>query len=243
MNGEDALHREANGWIGELLGTLSARQDEAMLELGAGGELLVARLRAALSALLLLLPLAGALSGADVGETVIGLGAAVFVNVMAQVWLVLARNRRRHAWLPYATGAYDVTMTTGVLALLSLGDRVAGVNSMVVWSFYLIAIAMTALRHDGRLTLFAGGLALVQYAALVLVRRVVENNEVLGSIYLRGEYELAKHLQNYAAIMGGVLAISMVAALLMWLWLQSTVTAPILAMREVAPDLGNNTRA
>jgi hypothetical protein len=68
VNGEDALHREANGWIGELLGTLSARQDEAMLELGAGGELLVARLRAALSALLLLLPLAGALCGADVGE-------------------------------------------------------------------------------------------------------------------------------------------------------------------------------
>lgn len=169
MKGTGALHGRANGWIGELLGTLSARQDEAMLELGAGGELLVARLRAALSALLLLLPLAGALSGADVGETVIGLGAAVFVNLMAQVWLVLARNRRRHAWLPWATGAYDVTTTTGVLVLLSLGDRVAGMNSMVVWSFYLVAIAMTALRHDGRLTLFAGGLAIVQYATLAVV--------------------------------------------------------------------------
>ena len=151
------------------MATLLSPQDEVMLELGAGGELLVARLRAALSALLLLLPLAGALSGADVGETVIGLGAAVFVNLMAQVWLVLARNRRRHAWLPYATGAYDVTTTTGVLVLLSLGDRVAGMNSMVVWSFYLIAIAMTALRNDGRLTLFAGGLAMLQYGVLVSV--------------------------------------------------------------------------
>jgi len=163
------LHREPKGWIGELLGTLRTRQDEAMLELGAGGELLVARLRAALSALLLLLPLAGALSGADVGETVIGLGAAVFVNLMAQIWLALARDRRRHAWLPYATSAYDVTTTTGVLALLSLGDRVAGMNSMVVWSFYLIAIAMTALRNDGRLTLFAGALAMLQYGVLVAV--------------------------------------------------------------------------
>ena len=72
---------------------------------------------------------------------------------------------------------------------------------------------------------------------VVLVRRVVENNEVLGSIYLRGDYELANHLRSYAAIMGGVLAISMVAALLMWLWLQSTVTAPILAMRELAKEV------
>ncbi len=171
--GKNGLHGDTQGWrrgwVGELLGTLGARQDEAMLELGAGGELLVARLRAALSALILLLPLAGALSGADVGETVIGLGAAVFVNLMAQVWLVLARQRRRHAWLPYATGAYDVTTTTGVLVLLALGDRVAGMNSMVVWSFYLVAIAMTALRNDGRLTLFAGGLAMMQYGVLVAV--------------------------------------------------------------------------
>lgn len=69
---------------------------------------------------------------------------------------------------------------------------------------------------------------------VVLVRRIVKDNEVLGSIYLRGDYELGQHLRNYAAIMGGVLAISMVAALLMWLWLQSTVTAPIRAMRDVA---------
>ena len=64
------------GWFGNLLATLLARPDEVMLELGAGGELLVARLRAGLSALILLLPLVGAVSGAEVGETVIGLAAA-----------------------------------------------------------------------------------------------------------------------------------------------------------------------
>ena len=156
------------GRLGELLATLLARPDEVMLELGAGGELLVARLRAALSALVLLLPLIGAVSGAEVGETVIGLAAAVFLNIMAQVWLAMARHRRQYAWLPYATCTYDVTMTTGVLVLLALGDRVAGMNSMVVWAFYLIAIAMTALRNDGRLTLYAGGLSIVQYGALTV---------------------------------------------------------------------------
>src|SRR5690606_37119964 len=94
--------------------------------------------------------------------------AAVFVNIMAQVWLVLARHRRQHAWLPYATCSYDISTTTGVLVLLALGDRAAGVNSMVVWSFYLVAIAMTALRNDGRLTLYAGLLAVVQYGGLAV---------------------------------------------------------------------------
>ena len=52
-------------------------------------------------------------AGGKVNETLIGLAGAVFVNIMAQVWLALARQPRRHGWLPYATGTYDVTTTTG----------------------------------------------------------------------------------------------------------------------------------
>lgn len=158
--------RASTQWLRDLGTTLLARPDEIMLELGAGGELMVARIRALLSALVLLMPLINAAVGGNASEILIGLGAAVFINVMAQIWLVLARDRRRHSWLPFATGTYDITTTTGVLVLLSFGDRVAGINSMVVWGFYLIAIAMTALRNDGRLTLYAGGLAMLQYALL-----------------------------------------------------------------------------
>ena len=150
-----------------IIGTLLERPDELMLELGAGGELLVARVRVFLSALILLFPLANAIGGGSVTETVVGLAAAVFVNLMAQIWLVLARKRRLHPWLPYATGTYDVTSTTAVLVLLALGERAAGTNSMVVWVFYLVAIAMTALRNDGRLTLYVSALAALQYGLLV----------------------------------------------------------------------------
>lgn len=153
-------------WLGDVFATLLARPDEIMLELGAGGELLVARVRALLSALILLLPLVNAAAGAKASETLVGLGAAVFINVMAQIWLALARNPRRHGWLPYATGTYDITTTTGVLVLLALGDRVAGLNSMIVWCFYLFGIVLTALRNDGRLTLYVGSLAIVQYGLL-----------------------------------------------------------------------------
>ena len=149
-----------------VLSTLLGRPDEVMLELGAGGELLVAKVRALLSLLVLALPLAAAMEGADTTRTLVGLGLAVFVNIMAQVWLVLARDHRRHHWLPYATGAWDITATTGVLAMLSLDEPAAGLDSLVVWCFYLFAIALTALRSDGRLTAFVGGLAVVQYALL-----------------------------------------------------------------------------
>jgi len=138
-----------------------------MLELGAGGELLVARLRAVLALLILPMPVIVAVYGARNLEIMVGLAAAVFANLMAQIWLALARRPRRYAWLPYATGTYDITSTTAVLALLALGDPVSGTNSMVVWCFYFIGIAMTALRNDGRLTLYVGGLAIAQYGALV----------------------------------------------------------------------------
>ncbi len=162
---------------------LLARPDEIMLEIGAGGELLVARLRVMVAALLLLLPLANALTGGSFNETVIGLAGAVFVNVFAQVWLALARSTRRYRWLSYATGAYDVTACTLVLGLLALNHLPSGLNSMIVWCGYPLSIMLTALRNDGRVTLLVGGLALLQYGLLLLVVfNVVTSPEQLISI-------------------------------------------------------------
>src|SRR3546814_4446075 len=115
----------------DLLARLLAQPDEIMLSLGAGGELLVARLRALLSLLILAMPLIAALGGAKSGEVVIGLGLAVFTNLMAQIWLVLARRQLRYSWLSYATSTYDVSLTTLALALLALGDPVSATNSIV----------------------------------------------------------------------------------------------------------------
>ncbi len=156
-------------WLRQLHARAWERPDELMLQFGAGGELLVARIRALLSALILLLPLLHALAGGSTTELLVGLTGAVLANVMAQVWLALARRKRVHRWLPYATGTYDITSTTTVLVLLALSDRAAGLNSVVVWSFYLLSIAMTALRNDGRLTLYVGALAVAQFTLLALM--------------------------------------------------------------------------
>lgn len=169
----------------ETVASLFKRPDEIMLEVGAGGELLVARLRAVLAGMLLLLPLANILGGGTIRESLIGLGGAVFVNIVAQVWLAMAHKRRQFVWLPFATAAFDVTTTTLVLAVLALEHPPAGLNSLIVWCGYLLAILLTALRSDARTTLFAGGLALLEYALLVgwLLGAASSPDELISSDY------------------------------------------------------------
>lgn len=153
--------------FGEILGSLLGRPDEIMLEVGAGGELLVARLRAVVAGLLLLLPPLNILVGGTLKGALVGLAGAIFVNLVAQAWLVLARRPRRYVWLPFATTAFDVSVTSLALVAVGLGDLPAGFNSLVIWCGYVLAILLTALRSDGRTTLFAGALALAQYGGLV----------------------------------------------------------------------------
>lgn len=172
--------------------------DTLLLEVGAGGELLVAKLRAILSLLLLLLPLFNLVTGEFTpGEGIIGLVGTILAVLCSQLWLLLARQPRHRHWLPWVTTTYDISLTTLVLALLALDSPVAAINSMVVWAFYLMAILMTALRNDGRLTLYAGALSLLQYgtlAALVLVALTHAPEQLLSVDY--GSARLSNILQR-----------------------------------------------
>lgn len=154
-----------------------------MLEWSGDGELTVARIRALLSLVLLLLPLINALNGGPIADTIAGLVAAAVANFAAQLWLWMAQRPRPLPWLAYATGAYDVLAITAALALLAARDPAAGLNSVLVWSVYLFAIALTALRNDGRLTFYVGMLAAVAYATLAwVVQRIVQDPEQLISL-------------------------------------------------------------
>lgn len=152
----------------EIVAALLSRPDEIMLGVGASGELQVARLRVVIAAALLLVPLANALTGASIDETLTTLGAAVLMNAFALVWLALARRPRRYRWLSLATSTFDVTAVSLVLLVLTLDELPAGLNSLIAWSGYLLAIVLTSLRSDGRITVATGALALLQYGLLVL---------------------------------------------------------------------------
>ena len=55
------------------------------------------------------------------------------------------------------------------LLALAINHVPAGLNSLIVWCGYLLAIVMTGLRNDGRITVMAGLLALLQYGLLTLI--------------------------------------------------------------------------
>ena len=140
------------GRVRDVVAALLARPDEIMLEIGAGGELMVARLRVVIAAMLLVLPVANALGGGSVNDTLIGLGGAVVVNIFAAGLAGAgAAAGAVSAGCPSPRRRYDVTATTVRAGASSPLDHLpAGVNSMIVWCGYLLAIALTALRNDGR---------------------------------------------------------------------------------------------
>ncbi|HET9576465.1 MAG TPA: ATP-binding protein [Usitatibacter sp.] len=69
---------------------------------------------------------------------------------------------------------------------------------------------------------------------LVLFRRVVENGEPIGTVYLRALYRPYERLRDYITIIAGVMVASLAAAALFSSWLQVAVTGPILAVAGVA---------
>lgn len=67
-----------------------------------------------------------------------------------------------------------------------------------------------------------------------LFKRIVENNEILGTVYLNADYELLERLKDYLGILGSVMGLSLLVALLVSAWLQRTVSKPILEISSVA---------
>ncbi|HEX7236501.1 MAG TPA: ATP-binding protein [Gammaproteobacteria bacterium] len=69
---------------------------------------------------------------------------------------------------------------------------------------------------------------------LTLFKRVVADNEILGTVYLSAEYDLLGRVGDYAAIITTVLVASLAAAVLMSGKLHKTVTGPIADITSVA---------
>ncbi|HLT90174.1 MAG TPA: ATP-binding protein [Woeseiaceae bacterium] len=74
----------------------------------------------------------------------------------------------------------------------------------------------------------------VENGALTLFHPIVENNQLLGTVYLRAQYELADRVVDHLLILGAVMLGSLLVATAVSLWLQGTVTHPILAVTDVA---------
>jgi signal transduction histidine kinase/HAMP domain-containing protein len=74
----------------------------------------------------------------------------------------------------------------------------------------------------------------IQGDEIVVFRRIVERGEILGTVYLRAEYELFERLVHYVGILGMVMVASLAIAILLSAKLHAAVIKPLQAIGDVA---------
>jgi signal transduction histidine kinase/ActR/RegA family two-component response regulator len=72
---------------------------------------------------------------------------------------------------------------------------------------------------------------------MTVFHRIVENGDLVGTVYLRAHYELYARLKTYAAILAATLIASLVVAAIFSFRLQAALTKPILAVAGVAREV------
>ena len=148
--------------------SLWSQPDPVMAEAAVAGELLVAKIRLSLAALLLLIPLIDIFFfPADPKETFVGLSLTAGTFLVASLMYVLISRNYNPSWLRFASSGYDVTLIScGLAMFLILNQPHTAVNSKVVFEGYFLAIGASSLRYDKRICITAGVLALVEYFAI-----------------------------------------------------------------------------
>ncbi len=69
---------------------------------------------------------------------------------------------------------------------------------------------------------------------LTLFHPIVENGELLGTVYLQASYELLGRVRDYLLILVTVMSVSLLVAAFISIWLQGSVTQPVFAVTNVA---------
>lgn len=149
---------------------LWSKPDPLLLAAGSRGELLVARIRLALSGAVMLLSALGLAFATDSRESLVGFSATGSLFAFSVLVYQLVRKNPNCSWIGLATGCFDVTLVSATLASFLLMDAPhTAVNSKVVFEAYFLAMATTTLRYDKRVCIVAGTLGLLQYLTIVTV--------------------------------------------------------------------------
>ena len=141
-------------------------------EAGFSGELLIAGIRLLLVLILVFIPaqeyIASWIHEADDRDPRVLLAAAAVALLGSLMIYAATRRHWGRSWIGFASSLLDVSLVSGVLAMLvALGRPQEAVNSLVVFPVYFLAIYATSLRYDARICLVTGALAVLQYAAIV----------------------------------------------------------------------------
>ena len=74
----------------------------------------------------------------------------------------------------------------------------------------------------------------IEGTTLTLFRPIVQNGDVLGTVYLQATYDRASRVHDYLVILVAVMLVSLLVALVVSLWLAGGVTNPVQAITAVA---------
>jgi diguanylate cyclase (GGDEF)-like protein len=145
--------------------------DELLLDAGKSAELVIARIRLALTGLLLLIPIQNLMVAPpeERAQHVTGFWITLVAVVISILVYLLVRRDKRQPWLPVVTSVTDVTLVSFALIVFAfIGDPHQVVNSKITFETYFLALGATCLRYDARVAMTAGVLAIVQYMATVV---------------------------------------------------------------------------
>jgi diguanylate cyclase (GGDEF)-like protein len=158
--------------------------EQFMLDAGQQGETLIARIRIALTGILLLIPVTNLVvaPAEERQQHVTGFFITLLAFVLSLGVYIMVRRDRRQRWLPLATSLFDVTFISAAnLTYAFISDPHQVVNSKVTFDTYFIALGATALRFDKRVALLAGLAAMAQFIAIIVFVYVTFPLDVVGA--------------------------------------------------------------
>lgn len=151
-----------------LLRELLHPPDSVLIDAGAEGEWLVARLRILLGLLLVGLIAMHIDDEPDVAQHLAGAAVAMTAAVLGAIVYAVLLHVGYRVWLGFATSILDVALISiALFSYVAVGTPEAVVDSPAAFEFYFLAIAATGLRYDRRVCLVAGGLAVILYWLVV----------------------------------------------------------------------------
>jgi diguanylate cyclase (GGDEF)-like protein len=146
------------------------RPDHTLEAAGVEGEIVVARIRVLVMALLLIAPIWNLATDPTEPMFVTGfIVTLVAALISVAIWRAILRGRSR-AWIGFASSGFDVTMiSTALTSFFIVSSPMVALNSKVTFEMYFLAITATSLRYDARICIAAGALAALQYGALWMI--------------------------------------------------------------------------
>ena len=142
------------------------------------------------------------------------LGSTVVMSVgaIAYGFILLAFPKRFSGhWVPWVISTFDVTFATGCLgALVAMGYPSAAVNNRVTFEAYFVAVTISALRFDWRLSAFTALLSIVQFLGLTIFVDARWGLESLQSS-THGSFIPAQYMNRMLMLAGNGVAAAAVA--------------------------------